>query len=638
MTSKRIGISSSGLALVLFMVAILGLLASADGHAQPSDIAAPRDRPFHGTIRLDIDARDVSRKMFHVRETLPVQAPGRMTLLYPAWEASSHAPSISAASLAGLVVSAGAQRLEWRRDELDMHAFHVDVPEGIEDITVEFQYVIRPGESLLRRDMVAVQWQRLLLYPAGWYARNIAIQAGVRLPMGLHAVSSLQIEHISGESIGFKATALDALLDAPVLAARHFRSYDLGLPGQPAFRLSLLSDSAEIPELPAQDLADMRRMLEQTHAVFGRAPYGKFEAIVVLSDAFPPGGVEHADAAEIYLPPDYFLDRASQLNNLDLIIHEHVHAWNGRFRVPEGQWTPTPNTEMRNGMLWVYEGQTEFWGRVLAARSGLRSRQETLDKLALDAANVEAMNGRAWKTLRDTANDPIYLTGRAAVWPEWQRRKDYYTEGVLLWLQVDMKLREESAGRYGLDDLARAFYSADIAPGPAPYSFDDLCAALHRLVPIDWASYLLARLDTHRPLVLGGLESAGWRLVYDSEPTDTFLQHEAELGGFDLRHSIGLVVDARGAVLSVMWDSPAYRAGIGPGAVVEAVNGEAFTPEVLLGAIASRAAAPISLHLRDGRDESDVAIDYHGGARYPHLRRISGRADRLSPLLRPRSP
>ncbi|KAF1722246.1 aminopeptidase [Pseudoxanthomonas wuyuanensis] len=641
-SKKGLGVISSWLALILGAVAALGVPTSASCHSrqdlQQPDIAAPQDRRFDGTIRLEVDARDVVRRVFYVRETIPVQVPGKTTLLYPEWEASSHAPTISAASLTGLVAFAGSQRLEWQRDELEMHAFHVDVPEGVDDITVEFQYVVRAGEAFLRPDLVAVQWQRLLLYPAGWYARNIPIQAGVRLPSGLHTVSSLHAEETSDESVRFAATTLDALLDAPVIAARYIHSHDLGLPGQPAFRLSLLSDSEEAPDLQNRDVTDMRRMMRETHAVFGRAPYRRFQAMVILSDAFPPGGVEHADSAEIYLPADYFRDRSSQLNNLDLIVHEHVHAWNGRFRVPTGQWTPTPNTPIRNGMLWSYEGQTEFWGRVLAARSGLRSHQETLDKLALDAANVQAMNGRAWKTLRDTTNDPVYLSSRAAVWPEWQRRKDYYTEGVLLWLELDMMLREGSDDQYGLDDLAAAFYSADIGPGPHTYTFGDLCAALHRLLPIDWSKHLNERLDTHLPLVLGGLDRAGWELVYDDKPTSTFLQYEAEMGGYDVRHSLGMVVDTRGRVQSVMWDGPAYRAGIGPGAVLEAINGEAFSGEALLSAIEKSADNPIFFRMSIDAYRSDLEIDYDGGPRYPHLRRIGGRPDRLTQLLKSRSP
>lgn len=635
-------IRSRWLVLILGAVTTLGVAPAAGGRPQwgpqQPEIPAPQDRRFDGTIRLEVDARDVVRRVFRVRETIPVQTPGRTTLLYPAWEASSHARTLSAANMAGLVVFAGSQRLEWRRDELEMHAFHLDVPEGVDDITVEFQYAVRPGDAILGPDLVAVQWQRLLLYPAGWYASNIPVQASVRLPSGLHAVSSLHAEDTSDGSVRYAATTLDTLLDAPAIAARHVRAHDLGLPGQPAFRLSLLSDSGETPELSDRDAADMRRMMRETHAVFGRAPYERFEAMVILSDAFPPGGIEHADSAEIYLPADYFRDRFRQLNNLDLIVHEHVHAWNGRFRVPVGQWTPTPNTPIRNGMLWSYEGQTEFWGRVLAARSGLRSQQETLDKLALDAATVQAMNGRAWKPLRDTTNDPLYMSSRTAVWPEWQRRKDYYTEGVLLWLEIDMMLRDGSGDRYGLDDLAAAFYSAELGPGPHTYTFDDLCAALHRLLPIDWSKQLDERLDTHEPLVLGGLGRAGWELVYDDKPTATFLQNEAEMGGYDVRHSIGMVVDAHGRVQSVTWEGPAFRAGIGPGAVVEAINGEAFSREALLRAIARSVDEPVALRINQGAYRSDLEIDYDGGARYPHLRRISGRPDRLAQLLNSRSP
>lgn len=496
----RMAVASTVLALTLQSVAG----AAAESGPQPlpyrSTIAPPQDRHFTGVAELEVDASDVDRGIFRIRESIPVQEPGHLTLLYPEWEASSHSKTLSVANLAGLVVRAGTQRLEWRRDELDMHAFHVQVPHGARTIDIEFQYVTRLGDALMRPDMVIVQWQRMLLYPAGWFARNIPVRPRLRLPAGLRAVSSLDLEASSEDEMSYRRTSLEALLDAPVIASRHAHSFDLSQPGQPRFRMHVLADTADTPGPSEQDLIDLQRLVEETRRVFGHAPYHRFDAMVVLSDAFASGGIEHAASAEINLPADYFRDRSAQLNNLDLIAHEHVHAWNGRALVPADQWTPTPNQPIRNSLLWIYEGQTEFWGRVLADRSGLRNRQQTLDKLALDAAAVQAMNGRAWKTLRDTTNDPLYVSGRATVWPQWQRRKDYYTEGVLLWLDIDMMLREGTDGRTGLDALAGHFLAAQPQHGARTYTFEDLCTALHELLPIDWRAYLDERLDAHTPL------------------------------------------------------------------------------------------------------------------------------------------
>jgi predicted metalloprotease with PDZ domain len=639
MRHSTCGSAVRGIMLVLGSMLASGALPAAEVSQGPqplpyaSPVAGPQDRPFEGTIKLDVDARDLQRRIFRIKQTIPVQKAGPLTLLYPEWEPSSHARSVSVANLAGLVVHAGSQRLAWRRDELDMHAFHVLVPTGTERIDVEFQYITRAGDALLRPDMVVVQWQRMLLYPAGWFARNIAVQARLRLPQGLKSVSSLQLEDAGDDELGFAKTSLETLLDAPVIAARHLRSIGLGAAGEPPLRLHLLADTEQGLNITRHDLGKLRRLTGETHAVFGQAPYRHFDAMVVLSDAFPTGGCEHAESAEIYLPADFFRDPSSQLNSLDLIAHEHVHAWNGRARVPAGQWTPTPNVPIRNSLLWVYEGQTEFWGRVLAARSGLRGRQDALDKFALDAAEVQVANGRAWKVLRDTVNDPLYVSGRSNVWPQWQRRKDYYTEGVLLWLDVEMTLRERSNGRLGLDDFARQFFAVH-APGQvSTYGFEDVCQVLNRLLPLDWPALLNARLDAHEAVVLDGLAKAGWSLVFEPRPSETFRQHEEEIQASDLTYSVGMVVTTKGEVRSVLWDSAAFKAGLAPGAKLLSVNGSRFSLQHLLASIDASGGATLLLDYEMEGVRSTAELRHPGGLRYPRLKRVEGTPDRLSKLL-----
>ena len=83
----------------------------------PSEtVPAARDVAFPGTIRLEIDATDVQRRIYRVVETIPVSGPGRMTLLYPQWLPGNHAPRGPIATIAGLTVTAGGRTLAWQRD------------------------------------------------------------------------------------------------------------------------------------------------------------------------------------------------------------------------------------------------------------------------------------------------------------------------------------------------------------------------------------------------------------------------------------------------------------------------------------------------------------------------------------------
>lgn len=326
------------------------------------------------------------------------------------------------------------------------------------------------------------------------------------------------------------------------------------------------------------------------------------------------------------------------MNNRDLIAHEYVHAWNGRLRQPAGLWSPNFNRPTDPSMLWVYEGQTEFWGRVLAARAGLRTTQQTLDKLALDAALAANRTGREWKTLADSTLDVLYMPGHPVAWRDWQRREDYYPEGVLLWLHVDARLRELSGNKVGMDQFAQRFFATHGSVEEiSTYSFQDVCDTLNALAPADWKVFLNQQLFTHAASgAIAGLARAGWQLSYTSVRTETFLQDEAEAGVLNLDDSIGAESGPNGSIRSVTWNGPAFRAGLSPDIQVVAVNGKPFSSAILLSAIADSASTPLHLTLQDGETHRDVLVPYAGPLRYPHLDRLPDTPDRLPPLLAPR--
>jgi len=608
----------------------------------PPQLPVPQDRPFAGTIELAVDATDVDHQIFVVHETIPVQAPGDTVLLYPQWEPASHAPTATVAELAGLRVQADGRALSWSRDPVNMHAFHVDVPEGTRALSIDFQFLAPMTSHLLRADMVIVPWHRVLLYPAGWFVRNIPVAATLTLPPGLAAYSSLNSHAGHDNMLVFDSVTLDRLVDSPVYAARHARQIVLS-DTAPRVVLDVLADAPEDLAVRKPQVERLESLIEQVGRTFGEAPYRRYDLIVTLSDVLAPGGsgggVEHFEEGEINLPRTFFTDPTRQLENADLIAHEYVHAWNGLARTPADLWAPTYNQPVAGSLLWVYEGQTEFWGRVKAARAGLRDRQQTLDMLAIDAATVASRTGRRWKDLQDSTNDAIYMAKRRIVWRDWQRREDYYAEGVLLWLDVDARLRELSGGRRGLDDFARTFFVSDTTLQVRTYTFEDVCAALNRVAADDWASFLLKHLRTHSTdEALAGLARAGWKLVYDDTPSETFRQAEASAGTSNLSASIGLTIDEDGRIDSVMWDGPAFKAGLAPGMHVIDVQGKPFSIPSLLAATRADVSQPLILTVKGDTYPRTVEIDAHHGLRYPHLQRVAGKKDYLSDLLTPVAP
>jgi predicted metalloprotease with PDZ domain len=615
--------------------------------ALAAPLGAPRDLPFPGTVRLEVDASDTRHKIFAVRETIPVQRSGPLVLLYPEWETASHAPTVPVANLAGLTIlgksrgnSRGhGRRLDWRRDPVDVHAFHVEVPPGVDDLELEFLVLSPPtpraGAMVMSPNIVKVEWQRLLLYPAGWFVRDIPVDASLRLPPGFQSGTSLAAASAGEDRVTFRPVPLEELVDSPVYAGRYFRRVEL-VPGAVPVRLNLVGeDSSNLAVTPAQ-LDGLRALVGAAVQSLGPGHFRHYDFLVSLSDRLPSsGGLEHLESSEVNLAADFFQRQDQHLLDLDLIAHEFVHSWNGCFRRPADLWTPNFNLPMQGSLLWVYEGLTELWGRVLAARTGLRTREQTLDLLALNAAAASARSGRSWKSLADSGNDPLFVIGHTVAWPDWQRREDYYGEGLLLWLDVEGILRERTEGRRGLDDFTRAFFSVrDGDRTTLTYTFDDLRAALQKVAPYDWAGYFHRRLEAHDDTgLLDGLQRAGYRLIYTGTPTESFLQSETDGGASNLADSLGLAVTSDGTLKTVSWNGPSFRAGLSVGDRIETVDGVPYTSAVLKDAVRKAAETPVELKVTMDGEERTVRIDDHGPLRYPRLERLPEAPDRLIPLL-----
>ena len=614
----------------------------AEPAAKADTIPAARDIAFPGTISLNVDVTDLDRRIIRVKERIPVQSAGPMVLLYPKWLPGAHSPSGAINKVAGLRVSAGGRPLAWVRDTLDVYAFHIDVPEGAKSIDVEFQFVSatadNQGRTVLTPDMASIQWIATSLYPAGYYVRNIPIQATLTVPKGWKVATALRpaADSGGGPTITYQTVPYDVFVDSPALAGAHFRKWELS-------RDVTLNVTADTPrELEASDelIGLHRKLVEQSVKTFGAQHYDHYDFLLSISDNLGGIGLEHHRSSENGVDPGYFTDWKNAQADRNLLPHEYTHSWNGKYRRGADLWTPDYRTPMQNSLLWVYEGQTQFWGYVLDARSGMLSKQETLDALAAIAATYDSTPGRSWRPLIDTTNDPIIAQRSPQPWRSWQRSEDYYNEGLLIWLDVDRMLRQKSGGKRSIDDFARAFFGVrDRDYGELTYTRGDIVSILNRIQPYDWAAYLDRRTDSYTERApLEGIEQGGYRLAYSETPTDWFKAGETKRKAVDLTYSGGFSVGtADGKVTSVIWDSKAFDAGLAVGTQVLAVNGRAFSPDALKAAIgdAKGSKPPVRLLVQSGDAFRTVDLDWHEGLRYPRLEPTAGGRGTLDALLTP---
>ncbi len=609
----------------------------------PPKTEAPQDIAYPGLLKVQVDARDLEHHIFRVHETIPVAKAGPMTILYPQWLPGNHAPSGALKNVAGVSFRADGKVLTWMRDPVDVYAFHIDVPPGATSIDIDFDFLSAvagdEGRIVMTQEMLSLQWISLAMYPAGHFARRIQIEPSVRFPEGWTNFSALETTSVEGGVTQFKAVDFDTLADSPMIAGRYARQIDLD-PGGPApVHLDVIADRAELLEATPDQIEKHRALVQQAYKLYGAHHYNHYDFLFSLSDRMGGSGLEHHRSSEDGTIPDYFTNWTKTPSSRDLLAHEYTHSWNGKFRRPADLWTPNFNVPMRGSLLWVYEGQTQYWGFVLAGRSGLLNKQEALDALALTAATYANRVGREWRPVEDTTNDPIIASRRPQPWLSFQRSEDYYSEGQLVWLDADTLIREKSGGKRSLDDFAKAFFGIENGSWtPVPYTFDDIVAVLNKVEPYDWAKFLNERINHVAPKPpLDGLARGGWKLVYTETPTDYFKSAEMRRKSTDFTYSIGLVVDGDANITQVQWDGPAFKAGLTIGAKLLAVNGIAYDADRLKDAITdAKKGGPVSLLVKSGDRYKTVEIDYRGGLRYPRLERIEGTPDLLTAIYTPK--
>jgi predicted metalloprotease with PDZ domain len=602
-----------------------------------------------GPVRIFVDASQVpGRKLFHTRMEFPVQ-PGPMELYYPEWLPGEHGPTGPIADLMGIQFTGNGKRIPWRRDIVQMYTFHLTIPAGVHTLVAELDYVnsappngFSSGASASPH-LAVLNWNQVLLYPAGYDFRKIMYDATLRIPVGWQYHTALPIGanmNTPANFVHFEPVPLNTLIDSPVQMGEYTRIIPLA--EHPLHEIDIAADTPGELEMTPALIRDYKQLVAETGALWGSRHYRDYHFLLTLSDYVAHFGLEHHESSDDrtygHMLTDPALTRASQT----LLPHEFTHSWNGKYRRPIGLVDKNYQEPMKDNLLWVYEGLTQYVSFMLTARSGLCQPENCRELWAYTAASLNHRSGREWRPLQDTADSAPFLYAANKEWSNWRRTTDFYDEGALIWLEVDTKIRQLTHDRKSIDDFLRLFEGGPGGkPALEPYDFNDLVAALNQVAPYDWAKLLRTRLDAvggRAPVE--GILSSGWLIVYNDRPNLRQQTMEAANHEIDCTFTVGMTVGDNGTIKDFVRGRPAYESGLAPGMRILAINRIPWSPNALRDAIRNSASAsgPIRITAQNDDQVRTYSVLYQGGLRYPHLRRIPDRPDLLGQILKQHAP
>ncbi len=627
----------SGLSLILLCVCVPRPVPAAEPNAD-----APPYATQSNPETLVLDARDVGRGLMTSTMRIPAE-PGPFTFVYPKWTPGEHGPTGPVGDISEIKVSAGGRALEWHRDRVDMYAFHVDVPNGVHALDVQFTVLVNsPNDRMSTPNIGIVNWNRVLFYQADTNSHHVYFKPSIILPQGWSYGTALPGPQQAGQRVEFAEVPLNMLVDSPLDCGRYSKHVELWRQGNAYQMLDIFADKPQDLDIPDTLIAKYKRMAPEAFALYGSRHWNYYHSLLTLSDAIGFQGIEHHQSSDNRGPDDFMTNPKEQLAEGDLLTHEFSHSWNGKYRRPADLTTPNFQIPMQTDLLWVYEGMNQYLGDLLSFRTGIRKPGDYAEYLAALYARVATEPGRNTDPLIDTTTAAPWLYEADGSYPSIRRTAgDFYEEGELFWLDADSLIREKTRGKKSLDTFLH-LYSAPSVTGPITktYTRADIERLLDEVLPYDWHAFIEQRIYEVAPTPpTAELARAGWKLVYTSKPNQFIEAFEMLQHVNGQWYSYGFRIGKDDTVTDVREGSPAWQAGMAAGMKIAAVDGQAYSDDVLkyVSTEAEHSTTPTTFLVQQNGWYATYQVNYHGGPKYPHLVRIAGTPDMLSKIMAPHS-
>jgi predicted metalloprotease with PDZ domain len=455
----------------------------------------------------------------------------------------------------------------------------------------------------------------LLMYPEGLLSAPSTLQ--VLAPQPWKVATGLP--PVPGQKNTFRAENFDVLYDSPVEAS-NFKTLSFEVKGVP-HRIIIDGEGNYDPE---KMRADVKKIVEtEVELMGGEIPYHDYTFILHLREN-TGGGLEHLNSTALGYPRFGFgpepPEKKEGVNSagpaappprtyrgfLSLVAHEFFHLWNVKRIRPDALGPFDYTKENYTKLLWVAEGITDYYARIVLRRANLISGADFLKE-----------NAKAFQALQNTPGRLVMSAEESSfdTWIKYYRQDEnsinsqvsYYDKGAILGLLLDLEIRKQSNSSKSLDDVMRYLYS-EFYKKNRNYSPEDFQKASELAAGSSleqfFAKYVRGREELDYD---GALAVAGLRLDKTMAPDGSQAKEKAYLGA-DLSQE-----GERLLVKKVYAGAPAYEQGLNTGDQIVALNNMRANKEFIEGRLAEKHAGDLlSLTIFRSDDLSTLLIKLGG--------------------------
>lgn len=423
-----------------YLISILLSLFFAISFAQDVNYSLRMPKPQNHYYHVEMELSDIKSKEVNVK--MPIWAPGS----YLAREFAKHVNLVKAYDENGkdLIVK-----------KTDKNTWKV-TRENASKITINYEvyaFELSVRTSFLDLTHGFVSGSGVFMYVEGCKAKSGTVEifpheSFSKITTALEPVA----ESIASDgSVKYTFEDYDQLLDCPIEIGNQ-KEFSFQAAGITHHVAMYNFGNYNIPKLKE----DMAKVVKGATSVFGENPNKEY-TFIIHNVVNAQGGLEHRNSTVLSVNR-WTYDGPKYKNFLKLVAHEYFHLWNVKRIRPVELGPFNYDSENYTSLLWVMEGFTSYYEKMILLKEGIYSKEEFLDKMFSSLNYVEGSVGSRVQPVSHASFD-AWIKAYRPNENSSNTTMSYYSRGSVIAMMLDSKIIQKYKGKKSLDDFMQLIYN-----------------------------------------------------------------------------------------------------------------------------------------------------------------------------------